>query len=127
MEREDDGRWTPRVVVEAKVGSINTHDAITYSQKAVAHRSVHPYLRYGVMLGNRRHYPLPGRLCRHGSTFDFLISFEGFEPSEQEMRGFNQLLQEEVEASRSLEKVLYGIRKKDRDHYTVLHRQLVLR
>jgi hypothetical protein len=41
------GQWKPRVVVEAKLGSITTHDAITYSQKAAAHRAVHPYLRYG--------------------------------------------------------------------------------
>src|SRR5207247_985411 len=26
------GRWRPRVVVEAKLGSVTTHDAITYSQ-----------------------------------------------------------------------------------------------
>ena len=52
-----DGRWKPRVVVEAKIGSVTTHDAITYSQKAAAHRGVHSYLRYGIMLGNREHYP----------------------------------------------------------------------
>src|SRR5437762_1914223 len=69
-----DGAWRPRVVVEAKLGSVTTHDAITYSQKAVHHRAVHPYLRYGVMLGRRRHHPLPGRLYRHGAQFDFMIS-----------------------------------------------------
>ena len=31
-------RWKPRVVVEAKLGSITTHDAITYNQKAATHR-----------------------------------------------------------------------------------------
>jgi len=38
------GGWKPRVVVEAKVGNITTHDAITYSHKAANHKSVFPYL-----------------------------------------------------------------------------------
>ena len=60
LETVDDDRWKPRVVIEAKVGRVTTHDAIVYSQKASSHRAVHPYLRYGIMLGNRRHHPLPG-------------------------------------------------------------------
>lgn len=77
VEHIDAERWTPRVVVEAKLGSVTTHDAITYSEKAATHRSVHPYLRYGIMLGEREHHPLPGRLYRHGAQFDFMVSFRG--------------------------------------------------
>ena len=44
-EKLPNGRCKPRVVVEAKLGSITTHDAITYSQKAAVHRSV--ILTYG--------------------------------------------------------------------------------
>jgi hypothetical protein len=127
VETAPDGRWKPRVVVEAKLGSITTHDAITYSQKAASHRAVHPYLRYGIMLGDRRHYPLPGRLYRHGAQFDFMISFRGTEPSEAEMAEFVQLLASEVKASRTLEKILYESRRKGRAHYTLLHRQLKVR
>jgi hypothetical protein len=122
-----DRGWKPRVVVEAKLGTITTHDAITYSHKAAAHRAVHPYLRYGIMLGNRRHYPLPGRLYRHGAQFDFMISFRGIEPSEAEMALFVELLDGEVAASEKLEKILYESRRKDRDYYTLLQRQLVLK
>src|SRR6266404_8246042 len=42
-----DGHWTPRVVVECKLGGVSTHDALTYSSKAATHKQVHPYLRYG--------------------------------------------------------------------------------
>jgi hypothetical protein len=43
-ERLDDGEdWTPRVVVEFKLGSVTTHDALTYSAKAATHKNVHPY------------------------------------------------------------------------------------
>jgi len=121
-----DGGWKPRVVVEAKVGSITTHDAITYSHKAANHKSVFPYLRYGIMLGSRGHYPLPGRLYRHGTQFDFMISFKEDVPSPKEMYRFREVLLEEVEASRALEKMIYESRKRDRDHHTLLHRRLTV-
>jgi hypothetical protein len=117
-------RWKPRVVIEAKLGSITTHDAITYSQKAATHRAVHPYLRYGIMLGNRQHHPLPGRLYRHGAQFDFMISFRGTEPTKDEITLFVELLKAEVSASKTLEKILYESRRRARDRYTLLHRQL---
>jgi hypothetical protein len=121
-----DGLWRPRVVVEAKVGKVTTHDAITYSQKASAHRAVHPYLRYGIMLGDRQHYPLPGRLYRHGAQFDFMISFRAHEPAAEELGALIDILRSEIEASRTLERLLYDSRRHDRDRYTVLHRKLVV-
>ena len=127
IEHESEGSWRPRVIVEAKIKSVSTHDAITYSSKANAHRSVHPYLRYGVMLGKRGNFPLPGRLYRHGAQFDFMISFRAFRPSEVEMQQFMNLLRSEVQASRTLEKILFESRRKERDRYTVLHRKLEVR
>src|SRR5271154_959561 len=88
VERGRGGIWIPRVVIEAKIKSVTTHDALTYSAKAGSHRNVHPYLRYGVMLGKRKHFPLPGRLYHHGAQFDFLFSFKNFRPSESEMTAF---------------------------------------
>ena len=67
----------PRVIIESKIQSVTTHDAITYSYKAQCHKNVIPYLWYGIMLGNRGEYPLPGRLSRHGTNFDFLLNFKG--------------------------------------------------
>jgi hypothetical protein len=54
--REDvsNDRWKPRVIIELKINSINTHDSITYSEKAYAHKSVFPYLRYGIVIGNHK-------------------------------------------------------------------------
>ena len=121
-----DGGWKPRVVVEAKVGSVTTHDAITYSQKAANHRSVFPYLRYGIMLGNRQHYPLPGRLYRHGTQFDFMISFREYEPSVKELEAFRDVLLAEVQASQALENMIYESRRRNRAHHTLFHRKLTL-
>ena len=73
---------------------------------------------------DRKHHPLPGRLYRHGVQFDFMISFRSTEPTEAELLRFSHLLQAEVEASRTLEKIIYESRSRDRDHYTVLHRRL---
>jgi hypothetical protein len=127
IERNEDGNWQPRVIVEAKIMNITTHDAITYISKAAAHRSVYPYLRYGVMLGKRSEHALPGLLFRHGSQFDFMISFQSFQPSDGEMDAFLKLLDSEVQASRTIEKLLFDSRKQNRDRYTILHRKLVVK
>ena len=124
IEDVGDSRWKPRVVVEAKIRSVNTHDAITYSQKAIAHRGVHPYLRYGIMLGDRQHYPLPGRLYRHGTQFDFMLSFKGCVPTPAEWKRFLQVLRAEIRASQTMEEILYESRRRGRTRYTVLHRKL---
>ncbi len=76
--------WIPRVIIECKLNSVSTHDAITYSKKASTHKNVHPYLRYGILMGHRKHYPLPGRLIRHGANFDFMASWKGYKPENLE-------------------------------------------
>ena len=126
LESQRDKKWKPRIVLECKINSITTHDAITYSQKAFSHKLVHPYLRYGVILGNRKDYPLPGRLYRHGMFFDFMMSFKTFEPTEREMVRLRRVIDHEVDASRKLEGIIYESRKKGRDRYTLLHRNLHL-
>ncbi len=121
------GEWKPRVVIECKLKSVTTHDAITYSEKAFTHKKVHPYLRYGILLGARRDYPLPGRLIRHGAYFDFMLSWIALEPSETERKHLFSLVMDEVEASKSLEELLYNSRNRSRRKYTVLHRPLRLK
>jgi len=118
--------WKPRVVIEGKLGSVTTHDAITYSQKALTHKNVHPYLRYGIILGNRKHYPLPGRLFRHGAFFDFMLSWKAIDPSDEELNRLITLILDEVEASRNLDEILFNSRNPNRARYTLLHRPLKL-
>jgi hypothetical protein len=108
------------------LGYLDDHDAITYCHKAANHKSVFPYLRYGIMLGDRENYPLPGRLYRHGAQFDFMISFKEHVPSERKITRFLAVLLEEVEASRALENMIYESRKRACDHHTLLHRRLTL-
>ncbi len=126
-EQIQDGGWIPRVVVEAKLGNISTHDAITYSQKSASHKQVHPYLRYGILIGDRKHYPLPGRLIRHGTHFDFMVSWKGTKPNKKEFRAFVDVLIDEVSASRLLEEIIFNSRSQKRERFTVLHKPLLLK
>ncbi len=124
---EKDERIVPRVIIEAKLGKVTTHDAITYSYKAEKHKAITPYLRYGIMIGDRKHYPLPGRLFRHGTNFDFMFSFTGTEPDRKEWKAFTEMLEKEVEYSRLMEEMLRESRNKNRKHYYMLQKQLVLK
>lgn len=116
--------WTPRMIIEAKT-RITTHDAITYSQKAAEQKSVHPYLRYGMLGGNREH--LPGRLLWHGTHFDFMVAWKDYEPSENERKELIDLVREEVKSSRELEKIFFDSLKRDFEPYRFLRRSLILK
>ena len=117
----------PRVIIESKIEKVSTHDAITYSYKAEKHKNITPYLRYGIMLGNRRHYPLPGRLFRHGTNFDFMFQFAGYNPTENEWNTFIKMLLKEVKYSRGIEEMLHESRRKSRKQYFMFQKQLVLK
>ena len=119
-------RIIPRVVIEAKIKSVTTHDAITYSQKALYHKNVIPFLRYGIMLGDRKDYALPGRLFRHGTNFDFLFSFQGAIPSNKEKEAFIAMLKKEIDYSRQMEYVLGSSRKRSRKKYFLLQKEFHL-
>ena len=117
--------WKPRVVIETKIDSVTTHDSITYSQKAAAHKYVHPYLRYGIFLGHRGHHPLPGRLFRHGAHFDFMLSWKGYEPDDHEWEMLLKIIKKEIKASRQLEEMIFNSRRKQRAKYVAVHRPLI--
>lgn len=127
FEQIDESRWKPRIIIEAKINSISTHDAITYSQKAQTHKNVHPYLRYGILIGNRKDSPLPGRLFRHGQHFDFMLSWKLFEGNKSEWDTLIEILKLEYEASLTLDEIIFNSRSRDRKKFTSLHRPLKLR
>lgn len=119
-------RWIPRVVVECKLKSINTHESLAYSSKAATHKKVPPYLRYGVLIGERRRGGIPRRLIKHGAHFDFLVMWPGMRAAGPAFRDFCRLIREEIEASRTLQRVLTTRRGMlDRAHH-ILHRPLRL-
>lgn len=116
----------PRVIIEAKVGTVTTHDAITYSHKAMYHKNVIPFVRYGIMLGARETYPLPGRLFRHGTNFDFLFSFVDYLPSDKEINAFIEMVKKEITYSRQFEEILSNSRSRNRKRYFMLQKEFHL-
>ncbi len=119
-------RIVPRVIVESKVGTVTTHDAITYSHKAMYHKNVIPFVRYGIMLGARQTYPLPGRLFRHGTNFDFLFSFVDYLPSDKEVSAFVEMFKKEITYSRQFEEILTNSRSRNRKRYYMLQKEFHL-
>lgn len=117
-----DGSLVPRVVIECKLGGVTTHDALTYSGKAETHKHVHPYLRYGILVGGYG-ARLPGRLIRHGAYFDFMAVWADEQPDKREWEALIDVLVKEVRSSRDLESLLsHGSQHQKR--VTVLHRNL---
>ncbi len=124
QEETRTGDWIPRVVIETKLRRISSHAAITYSQKAASHKQVHPYLRYGIFIGDRGTSPLPGRLFRHGAHFDFMLSWKSHKSNAEERKELVRILRHEIKASKTLEKLLYESRKKNRDRLFSFHKPL---
>jgi hypothetical protein len=116
----ESAQWIPRVVVEFKLGSVTTHDALTYSAKAATHKNVHPYLRYGIVIGNHNG-AVPRRLIRHGHQFDFMLTLPSERLSAADRRRLVELLEEEVSASQRIDALL-----KERSDITLLHRKLAV-
>ena len=104
FEKKSDDVVIPRVVLEFKA-QITTHDVLTYSAKARKHKQVYPYLRYGVVVSDTS--TVPRRFFVHNESLDFFAALADTKGDElQEV--FAHLLQLEVEASRCLEKIVFG-------------------
>jgi Predicted nucleotide-binding protein containing TIR-like domain len=99
--------WVPRVVVEFKLRQVTTHDALTYSAKAATHKNLHPYLRYGIIIGGHPS-AVPRRLVRHGHQFDFMMTLASEELTPGERKRVCALLLDELRASREMSLLLSG-------------------
>ena len=124
LENSEDGCWVPRLVVECKLGNITTHDALTYSAKAATHKHVHPYLRYGILVGGHGNKAVPSRLFKHGADFDFMVAWSDDAPNEAEWIDFVSIVRDEIEASRNMQKLLTSSRSPDKKKFQIIHRPL---
>jgi len=62
----------PLVAMEVKYKRISTHSVITYSGKAVRHKEIYPYLRYGMIIGGVD--SIPNRFFVHNIGMDFALA-----------------------------------------------------
>lgn len=125
FDRQNDDSWVPRVVIECKLGSVTTHDAITYSTKAATHKNVHPYLRYGILIGNWGDHAFPVRLFRHGDHFDFMATWAGEKPTNEEWYALVRVLNDEIKSSRRVHEMLASHHFSSKPGHTLVHRPLV--
>ena len=93
------GAELPRVVLEFKT-DLTTHDVLTYSAKAARHRSVYPYLRYGLVLA--RPTTVPRRFFTHNDALDFCMALGGAEPKQ-----VVALVQEELAVSQRMQALVF--------------------
>jgi len=64
----------PLVAIELKLRAFSTHDVLTYSSKAIRHKEIYPYLRYGfVVLGGM---PITNKFFVHNVGFDFAFAIQ---------------------------------------------------
>jgi len=59
---------------------------------------------------------LPGRLFRHGAYFDFMLSWAGFRPTEEEWKDFREIIRSEIEYSQQSEEMIFHSRSKKKKH-----------
>lgn len=100
FERGAEGVELPRVVLEFKT-DLTTHDVLTYSAKAARHRTVYPYLRYGVVLAKPA--VVPRRFFTHNDALDFCIAVGGGVPEQ-----VVALVQDELAASQRMQALVFG-------------------
>ncbi len=100
------GKWTPRVAMECKYGELNSKEALAYNARAEQFKSVHPYLRYGLLIGGYDGLSLPVRVLKNGANFDFIIAWEGPEPRGLTKERLGAIIVAEIDASRVLSSLL---------------------
>jgi hypothetical protein len=96
----------PIVAIETKYESLTTHDILTYSTKAMKHREIYPYLRYGLIVGN--YGKIPNRFFIHNQGFDFAASLSYNDNSflDGELDGIINMIKRQIEDSEKLLKMI---------------------
>jgi len=122
----ENGSDIPLVIIECKVGKVTTHDLQTYGVKADSHRTIYPYLRYGMVIGEfaPKGASIQYKMLIHGQSFDFIaVMMKGKE--KPQIDSFKDVLADEIEAARTLRETHQNEEFPERPH--LLHRRLEVR
>lgn len=105
------GIEVPFIVIEVKE-NISSHDIITYSNKATRHKSVYPYLRYGLVAYNLD--TIPKRFFKHNESIDFFLAVKKYS-KDKKMLGkiLYELVKNELKVFENLQKILHSREKLD--------------
>ena len=102
----------PLVVIETKIGGFSTHDVLTYSAKAIKHKEVYPYLRYGFIVWGKN--KIDRKFFVHNSGFDFAVAIE----SDSDLENLVEIVRKQIKCAEVMLKILSG--KEIRRYITVI-------
>jgi len=94
----------PRLIVEVKLNSVTSHDAIVYSEKAKRIKHIYPFVRFGLLLAGIS--SVPRRVLRLEENFDFMLVVNN-PPGSDELNGLRVLFNDELRASDELSDILF--------------------
>jgi len=98
----------PLVVIEVKLEKFSTHDVITYSQKALKHKDIYPYLRYGfvVMCGKNDYIERRFFVHNQGLDFAFILRCNGDSFNTADLDTLAEIIKEQIRSACFLVDVL---------------------
>jgi len=102
---EKSGGFLPLVVIEVKYKEFTTHDVLVYSEKALKHKAIYPYMRYGLVDGGKDYIPL--KFFVHNVGIDFAIAVKDIDIREERQFLVNTV-KEQIEVARNLLDVFEG-------------------
>lgn len=114
----------PKLIIESKYKKITTHDTITYSNKAKAHKDLYSGLRYGLMIGNSDELGVSPRIVGHGDNFDFMFVFSEDTPNEKEWNLFVDVIKRNLEISNKLESIISEKNTKNKVRYSCIEKNI---
>ena len=88
----------PLVIIETKYGGFSSHDVLTYSTKALRHKEIYPYIRYGLVVGGKD--KIDNKFFTHNVGFDFAVALK--EVDEADLQRLNTIIREQLESAKLL-------------------------
>jgi len=86
----------PFVILELKKSQPNTHEILTYSQKAEMIKTIFPYCQFLFLVYGK----ISARTYRHGISFDEIISLENID-DEKEIAKIGEILQKHLKIAQN--------------------------
>jgi len=98
----------PLVVIEIKYGDFDTHNILAYSEKALKHKEIYPYLRYGSVIGNIE--KIPNKFFKHNKGLDFAYSLKDIN-DDKSIKELVEIIKQQVDSARSILDIINSDKK----------------
>ena len=114
----------PRIIIKSKYKTSSTHDVITYSNKAKAHKELYNDLKYGFMVGNSNEKSIKSRLLSHGNNFYFMFIFGDDMPNDNEWNLFVNVIKKNLDSADRFESIISDRNRKDKKNYISVEKEM---